>query len=304
MPSIQRKEEQFLGRTLASLVDTLQYEERQLLHIVVLLADTYPENHSAFEQAWLENIADEVLVYNVKEGNASDLVQPSPYRRIPWHDSLVDFRQNVDRVEHMRRDDAAVIAACQRTESSYFALVEDDIIAARDWFHRTREATVVIERSSKTNRDWLYMRLFYTELYMGWNTEEWPIYPRNSFALFMGFASMAFLLRRCLFKASSITDLRGHLLNSARGKDRNYPRRTPNLVPFDATVLVVLLFGCRLSLYFTSWLAASLSAAILQESKRCRTMVAALRASCSPGAIWQCLSKACVALRSICRATP
>ncbi|KAK0669500.1 hypothetical protein QBC41DRAFT_319794 [Cercophora samala] len=82
----------------------------------------------------------------------------------------------------MRLDHSLLVETCMNTGADYFALVEDDIVASQDWFPRLEKGLKFVEGVvvSSNNRDkkeeWLYLRLFYSELLMGWNSEEWPTY--------------------------------------------------------------------------------------------------------------------------------
>lgn len=73
-------------------------------------------------------------------------------------------------------------------------MLEDDVLAMDGWYYRTREALDSAERQmaekdeSKCKHSiyqlsyppnyllGLYLRLFYTEQFLGWNSEEWPTY--------------------------------------------------------------------------------------------------------------------------------
>ena len=163
----------FLPYTLATLTDSLTTKERQSIHIVVLLADASPRSNFAYRKSWLEDIADEILVYNQVPTVSTDL-----YRTIPY--DLTGLGRSSDPIENTRLDHSALAAACRRQESKYFALVEDDIVASRDWFPRLKKGLAHVEKQTERNeRDWMYLRMFYSEMYMGWNSEEWFTYSRN-----------------------------------------------------------------------------------------------------------------------------
>ncbi|KAL7951349.1 hypothetical protein V8C42DRAFT_303828 [Trichoderma barbatum] len=187
IPTLQRERAQFFPRTAASLVDSLTLEERELIHIVVLLSDTDATANSAFGQDWLHAIADTVIVH---EDTPEKLVAENGYRTIPRHS------ESAARDERVRRDYSVLSETCRRNEADYFILVEDDVIAAREWFKRLQVATPeVSERAVAKGRDWLYIRLFYTETYMGWNSEEWPLYIRNIALIYMAVLGVMFAIR-------------------------------------------------------------------------------------------------------------
>ncbi|KAK0636623.1 hypothetical protein B0T17DRAFT_519532 [Bombardia bombarda] len=197
IPSINRTTVSFLPSTIATLTDTLTPAERASVYLVVLLADKPPATHSAFGQSWLENIADQVLIY-------SDPPPPSTtnntavYHKIPLNLHNGSPR-GPGRVENMRLDHSALVEACRAHGSQYFALVEDDIVASRDWFPRFRTGLARVEQqAAATNRDWIYLRLFYSELFMGWNSEEWLTYSETIFLVY-AVVLLAFLTARRRF---------------------------------------------------------------------------------------------------------
>ncbi|KAI1015437.1 hypothetical protein LB504_011116 [Fusarium proliferatum] len=174
IPSVTREREQFLPRAVASLVQGLSLEQRQAIHIVVLLADDDPASHPAFGRQWLNRLADEVLFY----GNSSITDCPDRYRGV-----ASDHSHELSRNDRVHRDYATLMAACQEQRADHFALVEDDIIAAQNWLGRLSTALDKLERTEDA-KNWLYLRLFYSETYMGWNAEEWPNYLVNSISVY------------------------------------------------------------------------------------------------------------------------
>lgn len=174
IPSVTREREQFLPRAVASLVQGLSLEQRQSIHIVILLGDDDPTSHPVFGKRWLDRLADQVLLY----GNSSKVDAPKRYRIV-----ASDHSHELPRNDRVHRDYATLITACQEQQTDYFALVEDDIIAAHNWLGRLSTALDKLERTEDA-KNWLYLRLFYSETYMGWNAEEWPTYLANSVSVY------------------------------------------------------------------------------------------------------------------------
>ncbi|KAF5648938.1 alpha-1 3-mannosyl-glyco 4-beta-n-acetylglucosaminyltransferase C [Fusarium sp. NRRL 52700] len=174
IPSVKREREQFLPRAVASLVQGLSLEQRKAIHIVVLLADDDATSHPAFGKRWLDRLADQILLY----GNSSTIDAPKRYRIV-----TSDHSHDLSRNDRVHRDYATLMTACQQQRSEYFALVEDDIIAAYNWLGRLSTALDKLERTEDA-KNWLYLRLFYSETYMGWNAEEWPTYLANSILVY------------------------------------------------------------------------------------------------------------------------
>lgn len=189
IPTLRREQGQYVSRTVASLVDSLTAEERELLHIVILMSDDDPTANTAFGQTWLHALVDSVLVH---EGADASLVAKNNYQTIP------KLPANTPRDEHVRRDYVAMVAACRKRNAEYFILVEDDIIAARGWLGRLRTALPEVNAgvTSSSKADWLYLRLFYSEIYLGWNSEEWFTYARNIVFVYVAATAILIAIRR------------------------------------------------------------------------------------------------------------
>ncbi|KAH6963190.1 region-domain-containing protein [Fusarium avenaceum] len=177
IPSVRRENEQFLPKALASLVQGLRIEERQTIYITVLLADDDPTNNPAFGQTWLNRLADEVLFY----GNGSLPGSPENYNAVMGKHP--NSAQELTRNDRVHRDYATLMASCQARDAEYFVLIEDDIIAAQHWLQRLSNGLDILERTENPH-NWLYLRLFYSETYLGWNSEEWPTYLAHAVYLF------------------------------------------------------------------------------------------------------------------------
>ncbi|KAF4472858.1 integral membrane [Fusarium albosuccineum] len=201
IPSINRTTSAFLAHTVGSLVDTSTPEERDSIHIVVLLADKDPKTHFAYGQDWLFGLADDVIVYQ----NSDSSVSPDLNYTVLPHD-IRGVGRSDDRVENIRLDHSVLFEACRKRDPSYFALVEDDVIASRDWFTRFKKGVAKVEKKAKASgQDWIYLRLFYSELFMGWNNEE--IFDYLQFVILAYTAIIACLLvtLRCRGRRHSVT---------------------------------------------------------------------------------------------------
>lgn len=188
IPSVEREREQFVGKTMASLIDTLSPEERRTITLKVLLADEEPQSHSAYGQSWLENIADDILLY----GHGSSESGEDKYKRLSWdghHRPRGEARNH-----RVQLDYANLMEACRNQETDYFILVEDDVIASEDWLKRLQHSLFETE-AQNTGRDWLYLRLFYSETYLGWNSEQWPEYLCNITFVYVAISAIVFFIR-------------------------------------------------------------------------------------------------------------
>ncbi|KAH6695491.1 hypothetical protein F5X68DRAFT_227467 [Plectosphaerella plurivora] len=194
IPSVNRTNGEFLSTAVATLTDSLTPDERASIHIIVLLAGKNPAEHYGYGKPWLRNIADEVLVYG-------DLPADSKgYRQVPF-DVRPGHPRGDGHVEAVRSDYSTLVEACRAKGSEYFALVEDDIIAAPVWFARLKSGLEYVEeRARETKRRWIYLRLFYSEVFMGWNNEEWRTYAKVIFVIYavvvLGFVARVIFRRR------------------------------------------------------------------------------------------------------------
>ncbi|KAG6013498.1 hypothetical protein E4U41_005057, partial [Claviceps citrina] len=176
----------YLKPTLGSLQHGLGDQERARLRFVVLLAHSNQTVHADHAQPWLVRMADSLPSYH-----------DSPER-------LALARLMEDNQTHAVKskfDYSIVMEECVKSGAPYMLLVEDDVLFLDGWRHRTVKAISVATVGSRrlARRDCtypilppprdrldesiiLYLRLFYYEALLGWNTESWPIYAAWSAA--------------------------------------------------------------------------------------------------------------------------
>ena len=104
-------------------------------------------------------------------------------------------------------DYSYLLSACAtKTSAPFIAIAEGDVLAARGWYPRTLAAAEHIDALDAFDDDhpylsptlpsdtptdqlppssWLYLRLFHTETYLGWNKEFWPTYLLTSALIFL-----------------------------------------------------------------------------------------------------------------------
>ncbi|RBQ84715.1 hypothetical protein VDGD_03493 [Verticillium dahliae] len=241
VPSVARNTVSFLPQTLATLVDTLTDEERSTIHLVTLLADQDPKDHPAYEAPWLDRLVDEAIVYSAGNWTLPPQPEGSVTRAIPY--DVRHAGRGTERVENMRLDHSVVLDACRSTGAQYFALVEDDIVASRDWFTRFKAGIAGVEQRKASRPkapDWLYFRLFYSEIFMGWNSEEWLGYSRVIFEFYV-LALVVFLVLRRTWPAASL---------GAQGK------RTVTTYRHTSAWIAALVFGLWLPALIVLYFAA------------------------------------------------
>lgn len=180
--TVGRDGEQYVRSTIGSLLDGLTPEEREQTYLVLLIAHTTPQVHPIYGEEWLANVVDKVLLYDVDEKQMSDLVN--------WEKEK-DYRKKAI------FDYTYVLQQCHKTGAHWIAMIEDDTLAVSGWYPKAMEALQIADEQHlpSNEKDWLYMRLFFTEEFLGWNSEEWPRYLAGSVGV-AGMVAMVLLLIR------------------------------------------------------------------------------------------------------------
>jgi len=168
IPSFKRDGTQYLHDTVGSLLEGLTPEERQEIYLIVFIPHSRPEIHPAYNEAWLAGLTDEVLTYGYGFDRMQYIRNLETQHKVE-EKGLFDYRYLMDK--------------CREQYTPYIALFEDDTVAIDGWYHRTLAAIDEAEHKAALQRakpDFLYLRLFYTEEFLGWNAEEWSTYLKNS----------------------------------------------------------------------------------------------------------------------------
>ena len=190
--TVAREQDQYVRRTIGSLIDGLEPSDREQIFLIVLIAHADPDTHPVYGEPWLTNVVDKTLLYDVSQGRLQNLRQwemDKEYRK----KAVFDYTY--------------VLQKCVDAGTRWITMIEDDTLAVDGWFPRTMEAIrKADERHPITEEmDWLYLRLFYTEEFLGWNAEEWPQYLAASVAV-TGMTAMALLLIRQFILENVITN--------------------------------------------------------------------------------------------------
>lgn len=180
--TVGREGEQYVRSTVASLLDGLKNVERNEIYLNVLIAHTAPHVHPIYSEAWLPAVADKVLLYDVSQSQFAD---------------LLSWEKEKDYAKKAIFDYTYLMQKCHNTGAQWIAMIEDDTLAVAGWYPRALEA---LEKADDQHRngeqgDWLYLRLFFTEEFLGWNSEEWPRYLAASMGI-VGFTTFLLLLIR------------------------------------------------------------------------------------------------------------
>ncbi|KIN09161.1 hypothetical protein OIDMADRAFT_48987 [Oidiodendron maius Zn] len=164
----------YFRTSVGSLLAGLTLHERDSIYLIPFVGHTNASAHPAFAEQWLHNVADLVLTYN-----NSKFLSEEQYVHIQELEMERERTGIPDREKHMF-DYTQVLKECENVGAKYVAVVEDDILALDGWFHRMRKGLQEVERRTKMKGQsgFFYLRLFYTEAQLGWNSEEWPLYLR------------------------------------------------------------------------------------------------------------------------------
>lgn len=173
IPSVARDGPRYIDTAVGSLLEGLTPEERSEIYLVVFVPHPEPTVHSAYNEKWLPDLADEVLTY----GFGPDVMQ---------HIRNMEAEGGLYREKGLY-DWRFLVQKCYEKDIPYIAILEDDVVAMDGWYHRTMAGVEDAERMSAEMRakpEFLYLRMFYTEEYLGWNSEYWRMYLYNSLIAF------------------------------------------------------------------------------------------------------------------------
>ncbi|MCJ1435430.1 hypothetical protein MMC27_004803 [Xylographa pallens] len=171
--TVSRPDKQYIRSTIGSLLDGLSVDERRAVHFILFIAHTDQHVHPIYGEKWSEKLPDTLLSYDVNH---------TEFLKIAKWEAEKDYRAKG------LYDYSYLLQKCYDTGASYVAMVEGDVLAVDGWYPRAMAAAEQVEDESPwdgENSSWLYIRMFYTEAYLGWNSEEWPKYLGWSFLAFL-----------------------------------------------------------------------------------------------------------------------
>ena len=185
------RSEQYVRRTIGSLLEGLTDPQRKSIHLAVFFAQTDAHKHPIYNEPWLKEVANEVIEYEVGEEEMTRLRSLEEDHQF-WNKSMYDYEY--------------LLNGCLDTGADWIMIVEDDVLAKEGWYQQTIGALEDVKIQMK-NHEWLYLRLFYTEKLFGWNSEEWLHY--------LGWSILAFLVTgtALIVGRSNSRRLRKHLSN-------------------------------------------------------------------------------------------
>ncbi|KAF4766159.1 hypothetical protein HAV15_010590 [Penicillium sp. str.  len=184
--TIARKGARYFKDTVVTLLEGLSEEERADIHLILFIAHTDPSQHPAFAEPWLHKLADQVLLYNASEIDINHI------RSLETNEAKIAGR------EKALFDYTYLLKACATVDTPYVIMLEDDLVALDGWYHRTVAALSSAEEQTRETgaANWLYLRLFYTEEFLGWNAEEWLNYLLYSILVVCFVACVLLIFRK------------------------------------------------------------------------------------------------------------
>lgn len=168
--TFNRDGRQYLNETVGSMLASLTEEERSVLNLRLLFAHVDSASHPDWDRRWL-NTVDHWSGYNVSKDESN---------RIQGWETEQDFYSKGV------YDYLYVLKEClAETDAPYILIVEDDVIFAEGWLAKTLKSLAELRGRSK---NWLYLRLFYTETSLGWEADDdyWYGHQLLTFGLAMG----------------------------------------------------------------------------------------------------------------------
>ncbi|KAJ5114073.1 hypothetical protein N7456_002607 [Penicillium angulare] len=176
--TVRRRKEQYVELTLASLLAGLTEAERGIVFVNLLIGHSEPSVHPIYSERWVQTLTDRVLTYRQDD--------PDFERVKEWEIGGLYRNKTIYDYTYLMKD-------CYDTGAEYVAMIEDDTLAVKGWLSSTLQALDIVKRRTMGDK-WIYLRLFYVDDLLGWNSEEWPRYLAWSFmiwALLTGLMVMA-----------------------------------------------------------------------------------------------------------------
>ncbi|RMZ75820.1 hypothetical protein DV737_g5126, partial [Chaetothyriales sp. CBS 132003] len=184
--TVARRGEQYVGLTVGSLLAGLSKTERQDVFLNLLIAHTMPSQHPAFAEKWVELLPDRLLQY---KDDAATMERIRKWETDGWYRNKTIY------------DYTYLLGNCYDTGAEYVAMLEDDTLAVEGWFPRAMAALEGVDTNMRTRsraEKWIYLRLFYADELLGWNSEAWPRYLLVSLMIWAAVTGSIMWLRRKL----------------------------------------------------------------------------------------------------------
>lgn len=187
--TVQRNGADYFKTLVGSLLEGLSYHERSDLMLTPLIAHNDPYVHQAFNESWLQNLADRIITY--------EALPQRDKARLRYLETPEGHR------EKALYDYSYMLETCLNLSTPYMLLLEDDVLAADGWYQRLNAAVKDWQNQVEYDRS-IYLRLFYNTRLQGWNSERWPLYLFWSVVVEVILLGTVFVLRRESTVASRI----------------------------------------------------------------------------------------------------
>ena len=184
-------QEQYVRATIGSILEGLSDAERTEIFLITFIANTDPSVHPIYHEPWLTAVSNKVLTYDISEDDMNMLRQ-FENNNIPRNKSMYDY--------------GYLLENCLANGVDWIAIIEDDVIARAGWYKEAMTSLETIQEQAPSG-SWLYLRMFYTEIFFGYGREHWHRYLGISLALFVSLLATVTMLR------SRLPFLRQHLSN-------------------------------------------------------------------------------------------
>ena len=183
--TVARRTEQYVRATVGSVLEGLSEKERKSIFLNILIGHTQPSEHPIYSEKWVETLPDRVLYY---QQDTED------------YTLLQEWEQTEQYRNKTIYDYTYLMKNCYETGAKYVVMLEDDTLAMRDWYPRAVLSIDLVEdamKASSPEQKWLYLRLFYMDELLGWNSENWPTYLSDSCLVFGLALCLMTFARRC-----------------------------------------------------------------------------------------------------------
>ncbi|KAL4916007.1 hypothetical protein BDW62DRAFT_112155 [Aspergillus aurantiobrunneus] len=178
--TVRRRGDQYVGLTVASLLDGLSVSERSKILLYLQIGNTDPTEHPVYSEKWVETLPDRLLTYSQDD---ADFGQLREWEDGGWYRNKTIY------------DFTTLMKNCYDSGAEYIAMLEDDTLAAKGWFPSALQALDTVQKRA-AGREWLYLRLFYMDSLLGWNGEEWPKYLALSFIIWAALTGAMVVAKR------------------------------------------------------------------------------------------------------------
>ncbi|KAL3466884.1 hypothetical protein BJX64DRAFT_249211 [Aspergillus heterothallicus] len=182
--SVRRRGDQYVGLTVGSLLDGLSESERRKMLLYLRIGNTNPSDHPLYSESWVKSLPDRLLTYSADD---ADFDQLRKWEEGGWYRNKTIY------------DFTTLMSECYDSGADYVAMLEDDTLAVKGWFPAAMRALGTVQQRM-AGRDWIYLRLFYIDGLLGWNSEDWPTYLAWSFIIWASLTAIITVSKR-KFKA-------------------------------------------------------------------------------------------------------